>query len=240
MPQVWGRFDERWLADFREMFVQQEFAGIFPFSGTKQVLETLAARGVSLGIASNRQRPGGPLKAVGLESYFSSVVGMDDVEKGKPAPDMLLKGMTDLGGTPATTLYVGDTAHGPYGPLSIPEVRAHALAIGDDLVDRGVKALVIACNTATGVSLETLRQELPIPVLGIQPALEAAQALRQDGAILALATPATFKTRRYQALYAAHGDHVIDLPAPGLMEFVEREELSGEKLRDFLAALFAP
>ena len=108
--KVWGRFDERWLADFREMFVQQEFAGIFPFSGTKQVLETLAARGVSLGIASNRQRPGGPLKAVGLESYFSSVVGMDDVEKGKPAPDMLLKGMADLGGTPATTLYVGDTA----------------------------------------------------------------------------------------------------------------------------------
>ena len=108
--KVWGRFDERWLADFREMFVQQEFAGIFPFPRTKQVLETLAARGVALGIASNRQRPGGPLKAVGLDGYFGSVVGMDDVEKGKPAPDMLLKGMNDLGGTPATTLYVGDTA----------------------------------------------------------------------------------------------------------------------------------
>ena len=107
--KVWDRFDERWLADFREMFVQQEFAGIFPFPGTKQVLETLTAQGVFLGIASNRQRPGNPLKAVGLESYFRSVVGMDDVEKGKPAPDMLLKGMTNLGGTPATTLYVGDT-----------------------------------------------------------------------------------------------------------------------------------
>ena len=45
-------------------------------------------------------------------------------------------------------IYVGDTANGPYGPLSIPKVRAHALAIGDDLVSRGVKALVIACNTA--------------------------------------------------------------------------------------------
>ncbi len=108
--KVWGRFDERWLADFREMFIQKEFAGIFPFPGTKRVLESLAARGVLLGIASNRQRPGGPLKAVGLESYFGSVVGMDDVEKGKPAPDMLLKGMNDLGGTSATTLYVGDTA----------------------------------------------------------------------------------------------------------------------------------
>lgn len=107
--KVWGRFDERWLADYREMFVQQEFAGIFPFPGTKRVLETLKGNGVALGIASNRQRPEGPLKAVGLESYFGSIVGMDDVEKGKPAPDMILKGMTDLGGMPATTLYVGDT-----------------------------------------------------------------------------------------------------------------------------------
>lgn len=43
-------------------------------------------------------------------------------------------------------VYVGDTGNGPYGPLTIPEIRAHALAIGDDLVGRGVKALVIACN----------------------------------------------------------------------------------------------
>ena len=45
-------------------------------------------------------------------------------------------------------IYVGDTGNGPYGPLTIPEIRAHALAIGDDLVDRGVKALVIACNSS--------------------------------------------------------------------------------------------
>ena len=108
--KIWGRFDERWLIDFREIFVQQEFAGILPFPGTRGVLEALSLRGVSLGIASNRQRPGHPLKAVGLDGYFRSVVGMDDVERGKPSPDMILKGMADLGGTPETTLYVGDTA----------------------------------------------------------------------------------------------------------------------------------
>jgi HAD superfamily hydrolase (TIGR01509 family) len=108
--KVWNRFEERWLADFREMFVQQEFAGIFPFPGTKSVLEELSSRGVSLGVASNRQRPGHPLKAVGLAGYFRSVVGMDDVPNGKPAPDMLLKSMADLGGTLENTLYVGDTA----------------------------------------------------------------------------------------------------------------------------------
>src|ERR1700728_5158475 len=54
-------------------------------------------------------------------------------------------------------IYVGDTANGPYGPLTIPEVRAHALAIGDDLVGRGVKALVIACNTASAACLRAAR-----------------------------------------------------------------------------------
>ena len=48
-------------------------------------------------------------------------------------------------------IYVGDTGNGPYGPLTVPEIRAHALAIGDDLAGRGVKALVIACNTAPSV-----------------------------------------------------------------------------------------
>ena len=51
-------------------------------------------------------------------------------------------------------VYVGDTGNGPYGPLTIPEIRAHALAIGDDLVDRGVKALVIACNSASSACLQ--------------------------------------------------------------------------------------
>jgi len=52
-------------------------------------------------------------------------------------------------------VYVGDTGNGPYGPLTIPEIRAHALAIGDDLVDRGVKALVIACNSASSACLSS-------------------------------------------------------------------------------------
>ena len=137
-------------------------------------------------------------------------------------------------------IYFGDSKNAPYGVREPADILALTRAAAQRLLEEGIKALVIACNTATGVSLETLRQELPIPVLGIQPALEAAQALRRDGSILALATPATFKTPRYQSLYASHGDRVIDLPAPGLMEFVEREELSGEGLRDFLAALFAP
>ena len=55
-------------------------------------------------------------------------------------------------------VYVGDTGNGPYGPLTVPEIRAHALAIGDDLVARGVKALVIACNTASSACLRDARE----------------------------------------------------------------------------------
>ena len=63
-------------------------------------------------------------------------------------------------------IYVGDTANGSYGPLSISEVRAHALRIGDDLVDRGVKALVIACNTASSACLRDARERYDVPVVG--------------------------------------------------------------------------
>ena len=108
--KIWGRFEESWLTDFRAGFSQQEYAGILPFPGTVRVLEELSTRGVRLGIASNRQKPAPPLQVLKLDGYFDSVVGMDDVERGNPAPDMILKGMSDLGGRPDTTLFVGDTA----------------------------------------------------------------------------------------------------------------------------------
>src|SRR6202043_1705165 len=74
-------------------------------------------------------------------------------------------------------IYVGDTGNGPYGPLTIPEIRAHALAIGDDLVDRGVKALVIACNTASAACLRDARERYDVPVVeGILPAVRPAGA----------------------------------------------------------------
>ncbi len=137
-------------------------------------------------------------------------------------------------------IYYGDTLHAPYGVRPPEEILQLSLDAADQLVQKGIKALVIACNTATGVSQEALQQRLSIPVIGIQPALEAAQNLRRRGEILVLATPATFKTARYAKLLERHGNHVIGLPAPGLMEYVEREELSGPGLDAFLDQLLAP
>ncbi len=136
--------------------------------------------------------------------------------------------------------YYGDSGNAPYGVREHEDLLRLSRAGAAFLMARGIKALVIACNTATGHALEALKAELPIPVFGVQPALEAAQKLRKGGRILAIATPATFKTERYRQSAAKHGEGLITLPCPGLMEFVERLELSGPRLHAFLADLFAP
>src|ERR1700732_4668398 len=101
-------------------------------------------------------------------------------------------------------VYVGDTANGPYGPLSIPEVRAHALAIGDDLVDRGVKALVIACNTASAACLRDARERYDVPVVEvILPAVRRAVATTRNGRVGVIGTLATVTSGAYEDAFAA-------------------------------------
>ena len=80
-----------------------------PFPGTEKVLTFLREKNVALGVASNRLSPVRPMKATGLYDYFGSAVGMGDVENAKPAPDMILKSMEELGFSPGESAYVGDT-----------------------------------------------------------------------------------------------------------------------------------
>ena len=133
-------------------------------------------------------------------------------------------------------IYVGDTAHGPYGPLPIAEVRAHALRIMDDLVDSGVKALVIACNTATAAVLRDARERYTgrygIPVLEvIQPAVRTAVAATRNGRIGVLGTQATVASRAYEDTFAAAPHLQITSEAcPEFVEFVERGITSGPEL----------
>ena len=74
-------------------------------------------------------------------------------------------------------LYIGDTANSPYGPRDIAEVRSLALSIMDELVDRGVKLLVIACNTATAAAAEAIRAAATLPVVALEPGVKPAAAL---------------------------------------------------------------
>jgi glutamate racemase len=129
-------------------------------------------------------------------------------------------------------IYVGDTANGPYGPLPIPEIRAHALAIGDDLVDRGVKALVLACNTASSACLRDARQRYDVPVVEvILPAVRRAVAATRNGRIGVIGTQATIASHAYQDAFAAARDTQITAAAcPRFVDFVERGVTSGRQV----------
>src|SRR5690606_17463771 len=104
--------------------------------------------------------------------------------------------------------YVGDTANGPYGPLPIAEVRAHALRVLDELVDSGVKLLVIACNTASAAMLRDARERFTsgfgIPVVEvIQPAARAAARQTRNGRVGVIGTTGTINSLAYEDAFAA-------------------------------------
>ncbi len=134
-------------------------------------------------------------------------------------------------------IYYGDNAHAPYGAKSETEIEARALEVADILAARDVKALVIACNTATSAAAPALRARFDMPVIGMEPALKPAHALKKDGIVLVLATTATLHLPKFVALYARYGEDAYALPCPGLMEFVERGVTAGEELDGYLRGL---
>ncbi len=120
-------------------------------------------------------------------------------------------------------IYFGDTANAPYGTKKTEEVIACVRNVTDRLLARHIKALVIACNTATGAAAYTLRRELTIPVIGMEPALKPASELRKNGDILVLATPLTLHQEKFNRLMEKYGEGALRVPCTGLMELVEQE-----------------
>ena len=131
-----------------------------------------------------------------------------------------------------STLYIGDTARGPYGPRPLAEVRDFALETLDFLVEQGVKALVIACNTASAAMLRDARERYSIPVIEvIQPAVRRAVAATRSGRVGVIGTRATIESRAYLDAFAAAPQLRIEsIACPLLVEFVERGETSGEAI----------
>src|SRR5579875_1213887 len=138
--------------------------------------------------------------------------------------------------------YVGDTAHSPYGPLPIAQVRAHALAVMDELVDSGVKALVIACNSASAACLHDARERYPVPVIEVVlPAVRRAVAVTRNGRVGVIGTVATVTSGAYQdAFAAAPGVEVTAAACPLFAEFVERGVTSGRQLLGLAESYLAP
>jgi len=138
-------------------------------------------------------------------------------------------------------LFYGDTANAPYGTKTEEEVYGFARAVVDRLIAQGIKALVIACNTATAAAAARLRAEFPdFIIIGMEPALKLAHDQCPQGRILVLATPVSLASEKYRRLYESYGEHAVSLPCPGLMEFVERGDTGSEALKAYLRKKIAP
>ena len=124
-------------------------------------------------------------------------------------------------------IYFGDTANAPYGTKKTEEVIVCVRGVVDQLLEKQIKALVIACNTATGAAAATLRKELSIPVVGMEPALKPASKIRKSGSVLVLATPLTLHQEKFENLMKLYGQGAVKVPCPGLMELVEADDGSG-------------
>jgi glutamate racemase len=140
-------------------------------------------------------------------------------------------------------IYFGDSKNAPYGIRPEEEILRLVTENVKLLIELGTKAIVIACNTATSVAADVLRETCPdVPIIGVEPAIKPAALHKSGSKILVMATPVTIKNERFKRLLNRFSDvsHIIPLPCPGLVEFVERGVIAGEELDSFLSNLLGP
>jgi glutamate racemase len=139
-------------------------------------------------------------------------------------------------------VYVGDTARGPYGPLPLAEVRRNALDVMDHLVERGVKLLVIACNSASAACLRDARERYDVPVVEVVlPAVRRAVAATRNRRVGVIGTRATIESQAYDdAFAAAHDIELTTKACPRFVEFVERGETWSPELLDVAEEYLTP
>ena len=139
-------------------------------------------------------------------------------------------------------LYVGDTAHVPYGPKPLAEVRRYALDVMDHLVSSGVKMLVIACNSASAACLRDARERYDVPVVEVVlPAVRRAVAATRTGRIGVIGTRATVTSQAYDdAFHAAPEVRLTSVACPEFVSFVERGVTSGRQILGLAQAYLEP
>lgn len=141
------------------------------------------------------------------------------------------------------TIYLADQAHVPYGPRSETQIRDFCDGITRDLLARGCKAIVVACNTASAAALKHLRETVPhVPTIGMEPAVKPAAAATRSGVVGIMATPATFQGRLFKATAGRHatGVRLINQVCDGLAEHVEGGHLDGAATEALLRQFLAP
>jgi glutamate racemase len=139
-------------------------------------------------------------------------------------------------------IYVGDSAHAPYGDRSAKYVRERSQSIADFLLDQGVKAIVVACNTATAEAATQLRETMDVPVIGLEPAIKPAAQLSKSGVIGVLATQRTIDSERLLGLTERYAQNkkVLAQACPGLVEQVEAYKLNHPDTQKLLKQYIQP
>src|SRR5918993_1097782 len=139
-------------------------------------------------------------------------------------------------------LYVGDSGCAPYGDRSPDFVVERAITITDFLVTQGAKAVVVACNTATAIAVESLRARFPLPIVAIEPAVKPAASRTRSRVVGVLATTGTLSSPNMAKLLASYGSDVefVIQPCPGLADQVEKGELDSEETRALVKRYVRP
>lgn len=138
-------------------------------------------------------------------------------------------------------IYFGDTKYAPYGMKTKEQVRELSEMNVEMLLEKGAKAIVIACNTATSAAAASLREKYKtIPIIGIEPAVKPAVLHKSHSNIVVMATRRTLREEKFHCLSEQFSEdaNIIPLPCPGLMEFVEQGILDGPKLEQYFTNLF--
>jgi len=144
---------------------------------------------------------------------------------------------------PAESLiYCADSYHAPYGERDDAFVRERALAISAWLMQQGVKALVVACNTATAQAHHLLRQKFSIPIIGVEPGVKLAAESSSSRVAGVLATASTLRSEKFQRLLAAHAAdcRFICQVGSGLVEAIERGETDSDTVTTLLNSYLKP
>lgn len=140
-------------------------------------------------------------------------------------------------------IFFGDSVNAPYGTKELSQIQQIVMDRAEYLYSRKIKALVVACNTATSAAIRLLRDRYrDIPVIGIEPALKPAVSGDERHTVVVMATPMTIREKKFQSLMAKYADEgtVYPLPCPGLADLIEDGNTEGEKLEKYILELLMP
>ncbi len=139
-------------------------------------------------------------------------------------------------------IYVADTLHAPYGDKTPHSIIQIVNAVTEKLLQQKIKALVVACNTATVNTIEQLRSQTTIPIIGVEPAIKPATIYSKNKKVGVLVTQATANNPRFLALIDkfSNGAEVLIQPCPGLVELIEQGNINAHKCEALLNHYLIP